>query len=445
MKTRRQLKLSFLFKLAASIFTLLAFPIICSAQILHGIVTDSTGYVIPEAEVTATSKDLAVSTWTASNGTFELKNVTAPVEVTVHAGGFAAATVTWKGEPSLTITLKPGSVQQEIVVTANRIGTPLADVPSSVSRLSASQIAGTPAMQLDDILRQVPGFSLFRRTSSRVANPTTQGVSLRGLGASGASRALVFFDDTPLNDPFGGWVYWDRVPFTDIAALEALRGGGSALYGSGALAGVVTVEPQDFRDTALSLDLSQGQEGTSDGSATVPHHFGQWGVNASAQGVRSDGYILVPSSVRGSVDTPAALSYGTGRLVVDRQFSKGTAFVSGNLFNESRDNGTALQVNNTRLVEGTAGTNLALGGGALSVRTFLTAQHFDQTFSAIAADRNSESLVRAQAVPAEQFGFSAIWNRQLGQRNTFAGGIDFRRVTGHSAETLFARRSHRNG
>ena len=87
----------------------------------------------------------------------------------------------------------------------------------------------------------------------------------------------------------------------------------------------------------------------------------------------------------------------------------------------------------------TAGTNLAVAGGALSLRTFLTAQQFDQTFSSIAVDRNSESLVRAQAVPAQQFGFSAVWNRQLGQRNTFALGIDFRRVTGHSAETLFTR------
>ena len=56
------------------------------------------------------------------------------------------------------------------------------------------------------------GFSLFRRSGSRYANPTSQGVSLRGLGASGARRALVLVDGLPLNDPFGGWVYWARVP-----------------------------------------------------------------------------------------------------------------------------------------------------------------------------------------------------------------------------------------
>ena len=445
MKYRRLSKASINLSLIAALLTFVAFvaflalPAMSQAQQLRGTVVDSNGFVVPDAEVTANSNTSSVSIHTVSNGEFEFNNIKPPADVTVRATGFAVAIATWKGEPSLTVTLKPGAVQQQIVVTATRSGTPLADVPASISRLSLAQISGTPSLELDDILRQVPGFSLFRRTSSRIANPTTQGVSLRGLGASGASRALVFFDDIPLNDPFGGWVYWDRVPITDIAALEALRGGGSSLYGSGALAGVVAVERQNFRDRAVSLDLTEGQEGIADGSATLSQHFGPWGLNASAQGMRSDGYIPVPSSVRGLVDTPASLRFGTGRLYVDRQFSSGTAFVSGNLFNESRNNGTALQTNDTRLAEGTAGTNLAVAGGALSLRTYFTAQHFDQTFSSIAADRNSESLVRVQAVPAQQLGFSAIWDRQLGQRNTFAGGIDFRRVTGHSAEDLFAR------
>ena len=84
-----------------------------------------------------------------------------------------------------------------------------------------------PALTLDDRLRQVPGFSLFRRSSSRTANPTTQGVSLRGLGANGASRALVLQDGIPLNDPFGGWVYWDRVPAESIADIEIAQEGAS--------------------------------------------------------------------------------------------------------------------------------------------------------------------------------------------------------------------------
>ena len=105
----------------------------------------------------------------------------------------------------------------------------------------AQDLGATAAFRTDDILRQVPGFSLFRRTTSRTANPTAQGVSLRGLGASGASRALVLSDGFPLNDPFGGWVYWDRVPRVSIRSIEVASGGASHLYGSDALGGVINI------------------------------------------------------------------------------------------------------------------------------------------------------------------------------------------------------------
>ena len=80
-----------------------------------------------------------------------------------------------------------------------------ADAPTRLAVESQRHVArraepssSRPPLMLDDQLRSVPGFSLFRRTSSRVANPTTQGVTLRGLSASGASRTLVLADDVPL-------------------------------------------------------------------------------------------------------------------------------------------------------------------------------------------------------------------------------------------------------
>lgn len=55
--------------------------------------------------------------------------------------------------------------------------------------------------------------------------------------ASGASRALVLSDDAPQNDPFGGWVYWDRIPHAAIQTVEVSAGGASPLYGTDALRG----------------------------------------------------------------------------------------------------------------------------------------------------------------------------------------------------------------
>ncbi|RPI21327.1 MAG: Plug domain-containing protein, partial [Acidobacteria bacterium] len=105
----------------------------------------------------------------------------------------------------------------EIVVTAAKVEQPISETVSLVTAVPRERIANSPFLLLDDLLRSVPGFSLFRRSSSLVAHPTTQGVSLRGIGPSGAGRSLVLFDGIPLNDPVGGWVYWNRIPFAAIS------------------------------------------------------------------------------------------------------------------------------------------------------------------------------------------------------------------------------------
>jgi iron complex outermembrane receptor protein len=140
----------------------------------------------------------------------------------------------------------------------------LSEVPGSTVLLSSAEIDANPALTTDDLLRQVPGFSLFRRSSSRVANPTTQGVSLRGLGASGPSRALVLEDGIPMADPFGGWVYWDRIPRTELSSVEVVRGGASSLYGSDALGGVVQFLSRVPKGPSISIDTSYGTEDTPD-------------------------------------------------------------------------------------------------------------------------------------------------------------------------------------
>src|SRR5437763_1802896 len=96
--------------------------------------------------------------------------------------------------PSEPIALPP------MVVSAGRVEQRLSDVPTHTTVLTREDIERSSAQTVDDLLRAVPGFSLFRRSSSLAANPTTQGVSLRGIGPSGVSRTLVLLDGVPLND-----------------------------------------------------------------------------------------------------------------------------------------------------------------------------------------------------------------------------------------------------
>src|SRR5213078_1436218 len=151
--------------------------------------------------------------------------------------------------------------QDSITVTATRTKTRLADTPASVVVLDRSAIASAPT--LDDALRQVPGFALFRRSGSRTANPTSQGVSLRGLGPSGASRAVVLEDGVPLNDPFGGWVYWGRVPRASVERIEVVRGGASDVWGSAALSGAIQLfRRESDLPASLWVDGSFGSQHT---------------------------------------------------------------------------------------------------------------------------------------------------------------------------------------
>src|SRR5687767_5717098 len=160
----------------------------------------------------------------------------------------------------LAAALLLAQMSETITVTATRTETRVADTPASVFVLSEEVLAATAAPTIDDALRQVAGFTLFRRSGSRVANPTAQGVTLRGVGASGASRALVLDDGVPLNDPFGGWVYWGRVPMSSLDRAEVLRGGASDLYGSSAMGGVIQFIRR--RSDGLRADLSAGSHQT---------------------------------------------------------------------------------------------------------------------------------------------------------------------------------------
>ena len=106
-----------------------------------------------------------------------------------------------------------------------------------VTAVDAEALDSRPGVNIDDRLRDIPGFSLFRRSSSLVAHPTTQGVSLRGIGSSAAGRTLVLYDGFPANDPFGGWVYWSRMNPDAVEVIEVSRGATTSAYGDRAHGG----------------------------------------------------------------------------------------------------------------------------------------------------------------------------------------------------------------
>ena len=362
----------------------------------------------------------------------------------VTADGFVAARKKLRAGAGvavhLDITLQPSSVNQQVVVSAARAEVRLSDTPGSTVLLSTADLAAAPALRVDDLLREVPGFSLFRRSGSRTANASSQGVSLRGLGGTAASRALVLADGIPLVDPFGGWVYWDRLPRVAISTVEVFRGGASNLYGSDALGGVVQFLMRQPEAPAFTLESSYGNERTPDLSFWTGSRMGRWDYSLATEMFRTDGYIVVPDSARGTVDTPANSEDATVYARIGHELGgSGRIFGRGNFYAESRNNGTQIQVNDTRIGEGAGGLDKQFGNkDSLSLRIYGDVQGYNQTFSAVASDRNSETLTDLQHVPEQVVGGGAQWTHLLGANQTLIGGMDLSEVMGSSDELLFS-------
>lgn len=336
------------------------------------------------------------------------------------------------------VVLARPSFSDEVVVTAAGVEQRLAETPASLVALSAQSLWAAGATSVDAALRQVPGFALFRRTGSRTANPTSQGVSLRGVGASGASRALVLDDGVPLNDPFGGWVYWARVPRAAVGRVEMLRGGGSDVYGSGALGGVVQLFRPGGPPAAL-LEASYGSQSTPDASLAGHARRGEWSLSSSAEAFRTGGYVAVAEDERGPIDAPVASSHVTLDAAVGHEASSGRrAFLRGAYFEESRDNGTPFQRNDTRLRQLAAGADGRSGGHAFSLRAHAFDSAFSQTFSAVAGDRASEQPTRAQRVPSSSQGVAGRWSHGGDGGPLWTAGGEWSRVVGETDEIVLS-------
>lgn len=309
------------------------------------------------------------------------------------------------------------------------------ETPALVSVLDQTDIREQPGVNIDDRLRSIPGFTLFRRTSSVAANPTTQGVSLRGLGSSGASRSLVLWDGIPVNDPFGGWVYWTRIAPDELERVELSRGAATSVFGDRAMSGAISLFSRPagrFRTTGA---YEGGNKDTHSLTGGISHLWNRFSASALVRAFTTDGYYVVQEDRRGRVDTPAGVRFvsGVGRL--DYLGSQDRLFVKLDVLAEERANGTQLTRNSTSLGTLAGHYTRQWTDDSLSLLAYHTRQQFHASFSAVAAGRNTESITFWQSVPAEAVGGAAMWRHRASFWNLLAGA-DVQRVEGTSTDTL---------
>lgn len=385
-------------------------------------VQDGRGDAVSGAMVQV-ENDLTNQTASGADGCVSIP-AEAGAKVRISHAGFADVVESVGDQTRLTVAMRVARVTQKVEVTAARLPLALDASASSVRTMTGEQLQEAPGFTLDDQLRQVAGFQLFRRTSSWVANPTTQGTSLRGLGSTAVSRTLVLSDQVPLNDAFGGWIHWNEIPQLAVRNVELMRGGASDLYGSSAIGGVIDVVPVVPQHFGYAADVSGASETTSNISGLLTAGGHGWSGLGATTLFRTDGYILTAPAVRGPVDVASNVHSQSGRVEARHALgSEGDVFLLGNVLNEARSNGTPLQTNAMRLWRYAAGGNWSPdNAGRFLLRVYGSDQNYRQSFSSIAADRASEKLTNLQKVPSQQIGGAAQWARGYGPFTVVVGG-----------------------
>ena len=330
----------------------------------------------------------------------------------------------------------PPEAVQTIVVTAQALADPASDQAHAVDRIDRTQLLASPRTQLEEVLGQLPGLQLFRRSDSRSGHPTSQGVTLRALGGNAASRALLILDGVPQSDPFGGWINWPAYDPAALAEVRVVRGGGSVAHGPGSLAGVI--ELTSSLDRGLHGEIDAGSRESLHGRTHLAGavHGGTFSV--SARGSRGDGFIPVTRDTRGPADRPAEYQEASLRTQwIGAVADQAELQLSASGFIDRRERGVAFTGNRT---DGADASVRLVGRGSLpwSALAYGQWREFESSFASVSEGRTTATRVSLQdSVPSQAWGGAVELRPSIGDGLELRLGADGRRATGETRE-LFA-------
>jgi len=312
--------------------------------------------------------------------------------------------------PLLLLASAPAAAQ-DIVVTGRGLGPAAGEEVLDVVTLAPERLA--EAQRLEDVLRDVPGFQLFRRSDARTANPTSQGATLRALGGNASSRALLILDGVPQTDPFGGWVSWPAYDPRRLGAVRVTRGGGSGVNGPGALAGTIELDSAGPEALAgLRGDLAYGSRESVDAHAGAGVGLGGGFLSLSVAYGRGDGFIPVVARDRGPADRRSPYEQASLAVRAVAPLGAGVELqASGLAFRDSRERGTAF----SGIVTRGADASLRLVGRRWSALGYVQSRDFYNSFASVDAARTTAARTSLQyAVPSTGLGARVEWRPRLG-------------------------------
>ncbi len=167
----------------------------------------------------------------------------------------------------------------EVIVTATRIPTPAIQIASSVTVVTADEIADRQIKTMPDLLRDVPGLNVIQ--SGGPGGQTS--VFIRG---TDSNHTKVFIDGIDVSDPSSPTSTFDlgQLLTQDIEKVEILRGPQSGLYGSDAIGGVINVITKSGSGPAqFSVNAEAGSFDTFNQAGAVSGSFDRFNYAANIE------------------------------------------------------------------------------------------------------------------------------------------------------------------
>jgi outer membrane receptor protein involved in Fe transport len=329
--------------------------------------------------------------------------------------------------------LPPKAPEAAIVITGKALPEAKSERVYDVQRISRRQIEQSPTHELDQLLKDIPGVQLFRRSDARSGHPTSQGVTLRALGGNASSRALLVLDGVPQADPFGGWVNWPAYDPADLSDIRIVRGGGSVANGPGALAG--TIEMTSSSNSGISGEVDAGSRASLEARGRVGFDTGGGVLSLSARGERSDGFIPVTQATRGPADEAAAYREWSSRARWVTPIAGDTelqASLEG--FHDWRTRGTDFTENRTNGADSSVRL-VGRGSWQWSALAYWQWRNLMSSFASLSEGRREASRVSLQySVPSHGLGGSFEVRPPMPDGIELRLGADTRLTSGESRE-----------
>lgn len=308
-----------------------------------------------------------------------------------------------------------------------------ADAAAAIAEIDRARLTGIASGRLEDALRDVAGIQQFRRSDARSANPTSQGITLRGLGGNAASRALLILDGVPQADPFGGWVPFPAFAPERLGAVRVVRGAGLA---PGAVAGTIHLESATPDQLApVAGQIAVGSRQSIEANAALSARLGGGFATLSADYARGDGFVPVVADQRGAVDRPAPYEQASLAARAVLPIAPSTELQASLVgFTDARERGFAFSES------GSDGADASLrlvsrGRWRTAALAYVQVREFRSSFAAIDAGRTAATQVLDQfATPATGLGARIDVEPPLGSALSLRLGGEWRRTTGRTQE-----------